>query len=155
MIRVLHVEDDPADVVRLADYWNDDELVVATTSADALTHLAAGCFDAVLLDLHLTNGRGFELYKRLALAAAPSVAIVVLTNYGDEALLARITNPAAADGVDGAEECLTKADVSPRAVPRLVRYAVLRKATERKRALVAHELTEALTECRRRLGAPS
>lgn len=91
-LRVLVVED--SDVVRtrlvalLADMRGVDVAGEATTVADAVAHLPTARLDAVLVDLRLPDGDGFEVI-RAAKALTPAPAVVVLTSYAYPQLRAR------------------------------------------------------------------
>jgi CheY-like chemotaxis protein len=60
----------------------------AASVADALTGLPAGRPDAVLVDLRLPDGDGFEVI-RAAKALTPAPVVVVLTSYAYPQLRAR------------------------------------------------------------------
>ena len=60
----------------------------AATVADAVARLAAGRPDAVLVDLRLPDGDGFEVI-RAAKALTPAPIVVVLTSYAYPQLEAR------------------------------------------------------------------
>jgi len=60
----------------------------AASVADALARLPAGRPDAVLVDLRLPDGDGFEVI-RAAKALAPTPVVVVLTSYAYPQLEAR------------------------------------------------------------------
>ena len=82
--RLLVVDDDPlvfkfaSQVLPKADY----ALLYATSGREALAMLAAHPIDAILLDLRMPDGSGYDLIRDLKLREHPShVPIVVLTNY--------------------------------------------------------------------------
>jgi diguanylate cyclase (GGDEF)-like protein/PAS domain S-box-containing protein len=75
--------------------------------------------DIVLLDLHLPDGAGFELYERL-LNQAPWVPVILLTNLNDEELALKTVR-------NGAQDYLLKTEVDCRLLGRAIRYAIERK----------------------------
>lgn len=128
---VLLVEDNPGDARLLREMFveqgpTDARLIHVERMSDAEKYLAEHPVDIVLLDLGLPDARGLEAVKR-ALAAAPHVAVVVLTGLDDGSLAARCLQ-------EGAQDYLIKgqSDVygGPRGLVRALRYAVERKALE-------------------------
>lgn len=77
--RVLHVEDDE-DLKRLVTAMAEDrmELTVAGNVAEAGESLARSTFDAVLLDIGLPDGSGWDLLPEIR-ARQPGVPVVVLS----------------------------------------------------------------------------
>jgi CheY-like chemotaxis protein/HPt (histidine-containing phosphotransfer) domain-containing protein len=88
----------------------------------ALERLAAAPVDAVLLDLGLPDSRGTQGLRRLR-AAAPGVAVVVLTGSEDPELLRRAI-------AEGAQEYQVKGIFPPDYLGRVVRAAVRRQRLE-------------------------
>ncbi|MDQ3756754.1 MAG: EAL domain-containing protein, partial [Actinomycetota bacterium] len=123
---VLVVEDNPGDSFLLAqslqgarDDW-EFEVAVVETLAAALERLVARRPDVVMLDLQLPDARRLEGLARLR-DAAPDVPVVVLTGnreagLGERAVLA------------GAQDYVRKADMTGHHVPRVLAYAIHRKA---------------------------
>lgn len=89
MIHVLLIEDNPDDVEVVKRLLVDSDFDVSNSStiAAALKTLSVVEPDVVLLDLHLPNGEGLELVKRI-LGRAGTTPVVVLTG-GDDELLAQ------------------------------------------------------------------
>jgi len=91
-LRVFVVED--SDIVRtrlvamLAETRGVEVSGEAANVADALTRLPAGRPDAVLVDLRLPDGDGFDVI-RAAKALTPTPVVVVLTSYAYPQLQAR------------------------------------------------------------------
>lgn len=88
MIRVLLIEDDRADaeLFRLAfrHLGVELEVVHSNTLGDALNVVAFQEFDAVILDLHLSDSFGPETVHRLR-TANPRVPVHVMTGHEDHA----------------------------------------------------------------------
>jgi two-component system, cell cycle sensor histidine kinase and response regulator CckA len=133
-IRVLLVEDNPADVRLFVEllretgaghlkFENVDRL------STALERLSNQTFDIVLLDLSLPDAHGLDTLVR-AHAHAPTVPIVVLTGLDDQALAVKSVRA-------GAQDYLVKGRVDGDLLVRSMRYA-----TERARALEALERRE-------------
>ena len=85
-IRVLLIEDEPDDALRIGLYLNEacgdrvkQDLESARTLAAGLGLLAAKEFDIILLDLDLPDSRGLDGLKLLH-DKAPGVPVVVLTD---------------------------------------------------------------------------
>ncbi len=132
-VRILLVEDDPdyAEIVRLCLGETDDmglsyEIDVAVRLAEALQKLAAGTYDAALVDLGLPDAADRLDAVRSVLAAAPSMPLLVSTNFGDER--------AALDAMRlGAQDFMIKASSDSRLLKRSIRYAIERKAVQEQR----------------------
>ena len=99
------------------DNWSDAQLFEAIVNAselgkpklhhaerfdEALAVLAANAFDVVLLDLHLPDGQGLDLIKRLK-KLAPQTPIIVLTGLQSQTV-------AVAALQEGAQDYLVKSD---------------------------------------------
>ena len=87
---VLLVEDNAGDARLLREMLGGlgpcgTEFVHVECMAEAEKHLADHAVDAVLLDLGLVDVQGLETIRR-AQAAAPRVALVVVTGLDDDAL---------------------------------------------------------------------
>lgn len=85
---------------------------------EAVRRLAAGAFDAVVLDPGAGDPAGAASVARLS-AAAPAVPVVVVTAEDDEHQSAEAIRA-------GAQDCLVKAQVSGAVLRRALRYAMLR-----------------------------
>ena len=124
---VLLVEDNPGDERLLREMFNEQgsnvaELTTVTCMLDAEKHLSDRVVDVVLLDLGLPDAYGIAAVSR-AHAAAPSVPLVVLTGFEDEALAAQALQ-------EGAQDYLIKGQIETRGLFRALRYAVERKIME-------------------------
>lgn len=134
---VLLVEDDAGDALLVEELVEDCQpgmtLRWAQSLAAAREALAAQRPDCVLLDLHLPDSHGLDALAAVQ-AAAPGVAVVVLTGLSEEA-----TGTAAVAA--GAQDYLVKGKVDSESLSRAVRYAMQRKQVERSAlALRASEL---------------
>ncbi|HTM22141.1 MAG TPA: response regulator, partial [Kofleriaceae bacterium] len=84
-VRVLLIDDDPR-LAELLGGWlgqNDVALQHARDGQAGLTELAAGAYDAVLLDVMMPGIDGLEVLRRIR--ARSRVPVIMLTARGDEA----------------------------------------------------------------------
>ena len=123
-LRVLLVEDNPADARLVREMLKDSHRTVEITHAarlrDALECLRTQGFNAILLDLNLPDSEGMNTFLR-ARAEASHAPIVVLTGVADEEVAARAVR-------EGAQDYLVKAEVDGPLLYRSIRYAVERQA---------------------------
>ncbi len=131
-VKVLLVEDNAGDARLLREMFSKEkagsfELTHLARMSEAVAHLARGGVDIVLLDMGLPDGQGIENLRR-ARAAAPDVAMIVLTGLDDELLAAETIK-------EGAQDYLIKGQIENRALPRALRHA-----TERHRMQVETDL---------------
>ena len=125
--RVLLVEDNHGDARLLREMLNeeglrDTELTRVECMSEADRHLGEREVDIILLDLGLPDAQGLGAVRR-AHAAAPRVALVVLTGLDDESLAAQALQ-------EGAQDYLIKGQIDTRGLLRALRYSVERKAME-------------------------
>jgi DNA-binding response OmpR family regulator len=138
-IRVLLVEDTPADAAVIAGYFDVSTGCVPGVAVEcvgrlarARVRLARGRFDIILLDLSLPDSRGLEGVEALC-ALAPDVPIVVMAAPAEDRL-------AVAAVKLGAQDYLTKGQDDGRVVRHAVRHAIERHGLRREReALLARE----------------
>jgi PAS domain S-box-containing protein len=127
-IRVLHFEDNPADVRLFKEYLKEasDEYVVQSAGrlSAGLKLLETGTYDIVLLDLGMPDGSGIECLRRIR-PFAPDIPILVLSGERDEHLARKTVH-------EGAQDYLIKGDISARALVRSIDYAIERKQSERR-----------------------
>ena len=126
LIRVLLVEDNPADVRWVREILAEDgvaefTLRQASTVQAAVGQLATGDagIDAVLLDLSLPDETGMNTVRRV-LAAAQTAVVIVMTGHGDEQV-------GIAAMQAGAQDYLVKGQVDGRTVRRALRFALERQ----------------------------
>jgi diguanylate cyclase (GGDEF)-like protein/PAS domain S-box-containing protein len=126
--RLLLVEDNPGDarlfreMIRERGASSVTEITHVETLGAAERHLSAREVDVILLDLGLPDAQGMAALRR-AQAAAPRVALVVLTGLDDESLAAQALQ-------EGAQDYLIKGQIEARGLLRALRYAVERKIME-------------------------
>lgn len=138
-IRVLLVEDNPehADLFsRLLAGAEFPKFTVTCvpTLADGLSELAAAEHDVVLLDLLLPDGKGRDVFLRVA-EAAPELPVVVLSGIGDVTGAIEMVQ-------EGAQDYLVKGHVDSHLLLRSLRYAIERKRHE----VAAQRQNEALEQ---------
>ena len=127
-IRVLMIEDNPADVLVLKRAIREItpggfNLEEATTLAEGLRRIKAGGLDVVLLDLGLPDSKGPETIQKVT-ANAPDVPIVVLTISNDEALALEAVR-------QGVQAFIVKGEADARLLGRAIRFSIERKAAQR------------------------
>lgn len=141
-IRVLIIEDNPADARLIKELLNDasaspagqaNETRYEVTSENnlcaGLERLKTGCVDVVLLDLALPDSAGYETFHRVQ-AGAAQLPIILLTGLQDETLGFEAVR-------QGAQDYLIKGQSDGNLLARVIHYAI-----ERKRLL--NQLKEAL-----------
>jgi diguanylate cyclase (GGDEF)-like protein/PAS domain S-box-containing protein len=125
--RVLLIEDNPGDARLLREMFNDGgsrstHLTHIARMSEGEQHLAAFPVDVILLDLGLPDAQGLDAVRRVH-AAAPRVALVILTGTDDESLAVQALQ-------HGAQDYLVKGQIEARGLLRALRYARERKAME-------------------------
>jgi diguanylate cyclase (GGDEF)-like protein len=133
-LQVLLVEDSAGDALLLREMFRKEspgsfELTHVERMSDAVSELAKGGFDIVLLDLGLPDGHGIDTVRRTQ-AAAPGVPVIVLTGLDDEALAAQAMK-------EGAQDYLIKGQIENHALPRALRHAIERQRMQTDTALVS------------------
>lgn len=136
LIRVLLVEDNPADARLVSEIIKDASVESPAPLAFDLTHvkrlheairsLDGGSFDVILLDLDLPDSQGIETFSKMR-EQASGVPVVVLTGLADETIGVKAIQKGAQDylikGVDGS------------ILVRAMRYAIERQRTSRTKAI--------------------
>lgn len=147
-LSLLLVEEDDRAAERLFEVLSRPEgtrfdITMVGCVEDALAKLQDGKFDVLLLDLAVHEGHGLDSLLR-ARVASRHVPIVVLTYHKDEALALKAARA-------GAQDYLTKGEVTPELITRTLLHAVERHrmlrdlidAQDRQRFLATHDtLTE-------------
>jgi PAS domain S-box-containing protein len=122
--KILLLEDNVSDARLLSDMFEDDQaaglkLVHVTTLAQVIERLRCETFDLAILDLSVSDSQGLQTLLT-AQASAPDVPIVVLTGLDEEEL--------GTDAVRlGAQDFLSKGQITRPLLVRALRYAVERK----------------------------
>jgi two-component system, OmpR family, response regulator len=85
-LRVLLVEDSSLLAARLAELINRlpnvDLIDTVDNEAEAVSRLAAGRPDVLILDLHLRGGSGFGVLRALKRSTEERPKVIILTNFG-------------------------------------------------------------------------
>ncbi len=126
-IAVLLVEDSPSDAALLQESLNEAspgrfQVTHVETLAEGLEQARQRRFDVLLLDLSLPDSVGRETFQR-ARAAAPELAIVVLTGAANEAVGFEAVQ-------QGIQDYLLKGRSDGAQIGRAIRYAIERKRAE-------------------------
>lgn len=130
--RTLLVEDSPTDALILSDALEAlDGARVAHVSrlSDAVRMLHDQRFDTIVTDLSLPDARGLDAVTRLRTCAADAT-LIVCSAVTDDALELQVIEL-------GAHDFLTKSGLSHASVARAVRFARVRRSTERRLARLA------------------
>lgn len=128
-INVLLVEDNPqeAEIVRLylaKKYSHTYSIRHVRSVGAALTELTTGQKpNVILLDLHLPDTKGLDGFRHIA-GAAPSVPVIILTNFNEEKTAASAVRA-------GAQDYLIKREVNAALLHRAILYAIERQRSER------------------------
>jgi diguanylate cyclase (GGDEF)-like protein/PAS domain S-box-containing protein len=125
--RLLLVEDNLGDARLLRELLKDKgvaypELTHVGSMREAERHLAECSVDVVLLDMGLPDSQGLEAVRR-AHAAAPHVALVVLTGVDDEEVALEAMQ-------QGAQDYFVKGQIETRGLLPALHYAIERKLLE-------------------------
>ncbi|HSL29055.1 MAG TPA: ATP-binding protein [Anaerolineales bacterium] len=128
IVRVLLVEDDPADARLIQLALNEREetvnldLVWVERLSQALKSMTEGGADAILLDVNLPDSHGLDTVIRMV-EQAPMVPIIVLTGLADDVLTIQALQK-------GAQDYLVKDQIDGNLLNRTIRYAIERKRAE-------------------------
>ncbi len=127
-IRLLLVENDPADAAFFERSLQDDEHHVfsvsrATTLDAAQQAVASAPFDVVVLDLDLPDSQGLDTLAQFRVDVTDSVPIFVLTGINDDTDVGEIV-------FRSGNEYLIKGRLDHSLLPRLLRHAVERQRSQ-------------------------
>jgi signal transduction histidine kinase len=137
-LQVLLVEDNSGDARLIREMFSKERagsfaLTHVLRLNEALTLLAKGGIDIVLLDMGLPDGHGLETVRRTH-AVAPGIPLVVLTGLDDEALAVEAMK-------EGAQDYLIKGEIENRALPRALRHSIERQRMQSEAELIrAHQI---------------
>ena len=123
MTRVLLVEDNPEDVRNVERLLTAADTPFDVTSvgrlSDALSRLATGDIDVILLDLGLPDTDSSQTFDRVS-AAARGIPIIILTGQNDDRMAALAVR-------SGAQDFLVKRHINAPLLARSLQYAVERQ----------------------------
>ncbi|MDX2246082.1 MAG: response regulator [Bacteroidia bacterium] len=127
-IRILLIEDNPADARLIHEYLRQVthqryHLVTADTLKKGRETLLTTKTDIILLDLNLPDSMGFDTFENFY-SEFPLYPIVVLTSQNDEKLGLRAVK-------SGAQDFVSKDDLTPKYLTRVIRYAIERTQLQR------------------------
>ncbi len=108
------------------------DMTVSHTLAEALGKVLETRYEAVLLDLCLSDTEGIETFARVR-DAVPNVPIVILTCYENESFAVQALR-------HGAQDYLLKSKLDGKILTRVIRYAIERKRIELKLLAANSEL---------------
>jgi diguanylate cyclase (GGDEF)-like protein len=134
MLKILLVEDSDIDARLTQDIlaeWSIEQFDVVHVArlGEAFSHLARSRFDAVLLDLSLPDGHGLSTLRQMQ-AANPTIPIIILSGFSDQALAVQAVQ-------NGAQDYLVKGQGQPELLTRSIRYAIERKRAEERLTYLA------------------
>ena len=127
-LRLLLIEDNPIDARVIGGYLAQakgvaTELETVELLSLGMDRLRDGHFDALLLDLNLPDSMGLGTVEQVH-ACHPKVPIVVLTGEDAEGLALQAVQA-------GAEDYLSKSELDPKLLLRMIRYAIERAGHRR------------------------
>ncbi|CAG9239528.1 Sensory box histidine kinase/response regulator [Paraburkholderia caribensis] len=122
-VRILLVEDSPTDALLIKEALSDvldfqHHLFNAGLLSDALNRIQSTQFDIVLLDLGLPDAQGIGTFRTFQHHAA-ELPVLVLTGLDDMSVGLRAIQ-------EGAQDYLSKRDISSSELGRAIRYAIER-----------------------------
>lgn len=136
-IKILIIEDNPADIALIEAYLKDGglkhQLFRAASLADGLGQLGEHEPDIVLLDLQLKDVEGFRTVQKFR-EQAPDLPVVVLTGFKNEIIGIQSVRA-------GAQDFLVKGDFDARGLVRTIRYSLQRFETQSKLKQKAEQLS--------------
>ena len=128
-IKILLIEDNPLDARLVKVYLADSELessqlINVEKLSTAFQKLEEDTFDIILLDLNLPDSVGYETFNKIN-CFVKDTPIILLTGADDESLGTKAIS-------EGAQDYLTKGQVSSILLYRTILYSIERKKTEKK-----------------------
>lgn len=122
-LSVLLIEDNAGDALLVEELLSEEDADAFVVSGvnrlqPALTRLAKGGIDVVLLDLSLPDCQGLATFAAVH-ALCPALPVVIYTGLADEGLALRAMQ-------DGAQDYLLKGDITGTLLRRTLRYALER-----------------------------
>ena len=128
-LRILLLEDDSGDARMVEKCLQEDphenyQIMKADRLQSGLEILKTDPVDAILLDFHLPDAEGYDLFEKIH-ARAPSIPVIILTaRSNDSATISRIIR-------SGAEDHLDKNQIDSSILSRAIRHSMDRKFAER------------------------
>ena len=128
LLKILLIEDNPSDVRLFQEYLREVnsfsyELVHMDRLSNALEYLAVSQPDVILLDLGLPDSQGIETFEKFRTASI-DIPTIILSGLDDSELALQAVQT-------GAQDYLSKMDVSGGLLARSIQYAIERKRTEK------------------------
>ncbi|MES2525112.1 MAG: EAL domain-containing protein [Gemmatimonadota bacterium] len=142
VLRVLLVDNDEEEAARsvaglMARLGDRVATVHVASLASAIRTLMEASFDAIVLELSVSDAKGVATLAGVR-GAAPSVPVVVYARELDDALMLRVLRA-------GAQECISKQDTAPEGLARALGFAIERQrrlaTLEAARSEAAHRAT--------------
>ncbi len=138
-LKILLVEDNPGDARLVKEMLREIpsariEVDHVNCADEAMRRTGQAYYHAVLLDLTLPDATGLTTISRIQ-AAAPNLAVVVLSGQGDESVALEAVQA-------GAQDYLVKGHVDGHLLSRSLRYSIERKRTEEALKRANDELKE-------------
>ena len=113
------------------------ELHVSETLGDALRRIRLERFDAILLNLFLSDAQGVNTFARIH-SQAPTLPVVIVASCDNDVLALESVR-------QGAQDYVVKSKVDGKILLRVIRYAIERKRVDRRLA-AQHAVTSVLAE---------
>lgn len=150
-LRILLIEDNPVDAATFREFlvaYPGRKVTIEhfDNAADSLERFSATSFDCVLLDYSLPDDNGLELLRQLT-AVQKDTPIIVITGQGNEAVAVETLK-------SGAQDYLTKSDISPQTLLRTIGNALERTQLNRQLAEKQQELEDFVAVSSHDLQAP-
>ena len=127
-IKILLVEDNPADAERIVEFLNDEpkftfKLTHAATLEEGLAIKNTGELDMILLDLFLPDSSGEETFKTVQ-EHFPDVPVIIFSGLKDENKALEIVRA-------GAQDYIIKDQLDKNILVRVILYAIERQRVKR------------------------
>ena len=148
--KVLLVEDNPGDVRLIREMLKESgntefELAHVATLAEGIDSLHKSKFDAVLLDLLLTDSTGLETFQRLKDSVHDEAAVIVLTGLQDKELGVHAVRA-------GAQDYVPKSALNSELLVRSILHGIERQQGIVEREALVAGLKDALAKVRKLSG---
>lgn len=123
-LNILHIEDNPSDVVYIQELLSDDSypdysITDIPLLSEGLDYLCTSKVDIVLLDLSLPDSNGIETFLAVK-ENAPDLPVIVMTGLADK-------NLGIVAVQEGAQDYLVKGKVEADLLVRSISYAIERE----------------------------